>query len=44
MEGAGKLGFGTLCYMVLGLMEEILVTIVPQKNLTMRLCCTSWWR
>ena len=34
MEGAGKLGFGTLCYMVLGLMEEILFTIVPQKNLT----------
>ena len=26
--------FGALCYMVLGLMEEILFTIVPQKNLT----------
>ena len=34
VEGAGKLGFGTLCYMVLGFMEEILFTIVPQKNLT----------
>ena len=32
--GAGKLGFGTLCYMVLGFMEDILFTIVPQENLT----------
>jgi hypothetical protein len=29
VEGVGKLGFGSLCYMVLGFMQRILFTIVP---------------
>lgn len=38
MKGEGKIGgwFGALCYMVLGFMTEILFTIVPQQNLTLK--------
>merc|ERR1711972_463409 len=37
MQGNGKLGgwIGSLIYMVLGFMKEILLTIVPQKNFSL---------
>lgn len=37
MKGEGKIKgwFGALCYMVLGFMKEIVLTIFPQTNLTM---------